>query len=243
MPRNGYGASRALVPRRRKAKKVRRSRKYGQFGGPFPSLPLAGFPHQQTVRLKYVEEINLNPASFSLAIRGFRANDCYDPDIAVGGHQPKGFDQWMAVYRHFTVIKSHIRVTPFIPTTATTETPMYYGIFTSSGFGEVNAHGSVTEVLESSHGQTFGIAGFQQNMGSTNAPVLEKYWDAKKFFGVKNVVGESQYRGNSGASPTEQANFEVWGGSMVGNDPAQQDFLVEIEYVVTFTERNTVPAS
>jgi hypothetical protein len=30
---------------------------------------------------------------------------------------------------------------------------------------------------------------------------------------------------------------------MLGNDPAQADFLVEIEYVAVMSERKTIPAS
>lgn len=245
MVRNSYGPSKALCPSRRRAKKYpKRSKKYNNFGGPFPSLPLAGFPHTQTVRLKYVAEINLNPSSGTLAVHEFRANGMFDPDRSGVGHQPKGFDEWMNVYQHFSVIKSHITVTPVIPTTTTNEIPGYYGIFTASDFGEVAAVGSVTEVMESYQGQTHGIAGFHSNMGSRKiSPQLSKYFDAKQFFGVKNVVGESQYRGNASSDPSEQAYFTVWYGAMLGNDPAQADFLVEIEYVAVMSERKTIPAS
>ncbi len=34
----------------------------------------------------------------------FRGNSCFDPDFAVGGDQPLGFDEWSALYRRYRVI-------------------------------------------------------------------------------------------------------------------------------------------
>jgi len=34
----------------------------------------------------------------------------YDPEVALGGHQPRGFDQFTDVYNTFTVLGSKISV-------------------------------------------------------------------------------------------------------------------------------------
>ena len=38
----------------------------------------------------------------------FRANSIYDPDAAVGGHQPLGADQWAPFYNSYVVLGSKI---------------------------------------------------------------------------------------------------------------------------------------
>lgn len=43
----------------------------------------------------------------------FASNGLYDPDISGGGHQPAGFDQYMALYARYTVLKTRVKVTFF----------------------------------------------------------------------------------------------------------------------------------
>ena len=72
-------------------------------------LPLAGFPKQKLVKLRYVQELEIvTPTSGLSNSVPFVANGAYDPYYPIGGHQPKGFDQWMAVYSHFNVLGSKI---------------------------------------------------------------------------------------------------------------------------------------
>ncbi len=40
----------------------------------------------------------------------YRANSIFDPAVAVGGHQPRGFDQFMALYTEWVVLSSTISV-------------------------------------------------------------------------------------------------------------------------------------
>jgi len=72
---------------------------------------LNSIPNKTLVKLKYATQAaNLNPAIGTAAVAVFRANDLYDPEVAVGGHQPRCFDQWILMYDHFVVIKSSIKV-------------------------------------------------------------------------------------------------------------------------------------
>ncbi|HIA02129.1 MAG TPA: hypothetical protein EYN66_09490, partial [Myxococcales bacterium] len=40
----------------------------------------------------------------------FRANGMFDPQVPLGGHQPRGFDEFMDAYDMFTVLGSKISV-------------------------------------------------------------------------------------------------------------------------------------
>ncbi len=62
--------------------------------------------------LLYTDEINLDPGVAGVAAyHSFRANDCFDPDETGVGHQPRGFDQIIPMYEHFTVIGSKMKAT------------------------------------------------------------------------------------------------------------------------------------
>lgn len=62
-------------------------------------------PDIMRVALKFVVS-----TSFPIAVNGadfvYRGNSCFDPDFAVGGTQPLGFDQWAAFYRRYRVLSS-----------------------------------------------------------------------------------------------------------------------------------------
>ena len=53
----------------------------------------------------------LNPGlGGSLASKVFTCNGLYDPDVSGTGHQPRGFDQMMALYDHYVVTKCKMTV-------------------------------------------------------------------------------------------------------------------------------------
>ena len=67
-----------------------------------------GFPQQIKTTLRYAMR-----TEFALPTNGtytckLRANDLFDPEFALGGHQPRGFDDFMNIYDKFTVTGSKI---------------------------------------------------------------------------------------------------------------------------------------
>ena len=63
------------------------------------------------VTWRYAERFQLNPSvGGTPSTRNFSANGCHDPDINIGGHQPRGFDQLMSLYDHGVVTESRIKV-------------------------------------------------------------------------------------------------------------------------------------
>lgn len=73
--------------------------------------PVSPIPQRKVVTLRYAESnVSLDPAAGIPADYFFRANDLYDPNYTGAGHQPLGFDQWMALYTKFSVLNSKITV-------------------------------------------------------------------------------------------------------------------------------------
>lgn len=73
--------------------------------------PVSPIPQRKVVTLRYAESnVSLDPAAGIPADYFFRANDLFDPNYTGAGHQPLGFDQWMALYTKFSVLNSKITV-------------------------------------------------------------------------------------------------------------------------------------
>ena len=59
------------------------------------------------ITLRYVERVNFQPTGTAVQQARYRANSIRDPNTALTvGHQPRGFDQFMAIYKQFTVVGS-----------------------------------------------------------------------------------------------------------------------------------------
>lgn len=188
------------------------------------------------VRLRYVEQIALDPGVNGITSYTFRANDMYDPNYTGTGHQPLGFDQWVGtIYDHFTVVGSKIKVTPTMQGfDATGTNSCVYGVILDDN--STFAYTNPAAVLESKQGKGAVLLG-NTGTGTGNKPrPAKRNFSAKKFFGTREIVGKDLYRGGATFSPTEDAFFTVWSGSVGGNNPDLLNFLVEIEYIAVLTE-------
>jgi hypothetical protein len=67
----------------------------------------APIPNKFATKLRYSESVNIDPSLGGVpGVHVFNASSCYDPNTTGIGHQPRGFDQWMAMFDHFTVVGS-----------------------------------------------------------------------------------------------------------------------------------------
>lgn len=207
-------------------------------------IPVAPVPNKMLVKLRYADSVEINPGSLgAIAYHTMRANDLYDPDFTGTGHQPKGFDQWTAFYDHFTVLGSKIRVT----FTSMDDTPstgtVACGIYLDDNSTPPN---NVIDFMEERK-NTYMTLGSADSGNSSK--VMTRKFSSKKFFGVKNIVGQSLYRGQmgnfgTGSSPTEQAYWQIWAtGLNATSDVSGIRVLIDIEYIAVLTERKELTLS
>ena len=207
-----------------------------------PTLPLGGMPKRKLCRLKYVQQITLDPSSLApIAAHEFRANSLFDPDYSGTGHQPRGFDQLMVYYDHYRVLGSKITVTVASHST-THAVPAYAGILLADTVGAAVSYGSSESLLESrvrSSGLITQAGVANQGMGRKT---VSKTFSAKKFFGPEAKYA-SKYQGTAASNPVEDAVFNVFACNINGNDPGETNYLVTIEYIAMFSEPRTLPGS
>jgi len=63
------------------------------------------------VTMRYSEQFTIDASAVDVpGSYIFMANGLYDPNVTGTGHQPRGFDQLMAMYKHYEVMESLIEV-------------------------------------------------------------------------------------------------------------------------------------
>ncbi len=193
------------------------------------------------VKLRYVDSVNLDGGAGG-AINQFsiRANGMYDPQVTIGGHKPRGYDQQMVGYDHYTVVGSKIKVTispAYAQATLINTLPGAFGvILTDNG---VFNYANPEEVMEGTQGTAYRTFGYPGNSKVS----MSKTFSARKFFGKKYVVGAAEYKGSSGSDPTEQAYFMVWAAGLGGTDPGNLLVTIQVDYIAVLTEPKFIAAS
>lgn len=67
---------------------------------------------RKIVSFVYSDRVGLQTTTGGLAIAPvvFSLNGLFDPDVSGAGHQPRGFDQWMALFKRFKVFKVDVEL-------------------------------------------------------------------------------------------------------------------------------------
>lgn len=173
----------------------------------------------------------LNPgAGGSISVHVFSANGMYDPDVSGSGHQPRGFDQYMAMYDHYCVIGS--KITVMVSPRAGSTYPVIVGISQKDAGGPL-ANGN--EYMES-RGTTFRLLGARE---SANVATLTSNFSLRKFQTIKNWMDNPDLRGSAASNPVEQSYFHVWAEPVQGQDSQPLDVVVTVDYIAVFTEPHT----
>jgi len=202
--------------------------------------PLTGFPYySKLVRLRYVEEISLDPVSGGLAYYTFRANSLFDPNLTGSGHQPRGFDQWATLYNHYTVIGAKCSAT-FLANSTSQVTPGYQGIYLSTSSTDIAAM-TTNDVLEGRFNYMNQRSQAPALFWSTN-PTVHCRFSAKRFF-HRSPLGDNELKASYTANPVEQAYFHIWCTSINGNDPGVRTVKVLIDYLAIMSDPVALGAS
>lgn len=197
-----------------------------------PSIPL---PSQFRTTLRYsTYQVVINPgAAGTVSSHIFSANGLYDPDITGTGHQPIGFDQFMAMYDHYVVQRSRMTIQ------VSNRDGSYSQVVVLSLQDDVTATGNLDTMIE--NGQSVN-AMVTPAGGSKAHCTLSLSADVLKFLG-KKTGDASEIKGSASANPTEQCFFHISIAPNQGVDSSQCDVVVLLEYDVMFVEPVLLTAS
>lgn len=193
-----------------------------------------GFPLQLTSTLKYCETIQLTSTSGVINAQRFTCNGLFDPNITGTGHQPYYFDQLMAIYNHYTVLKSTIKVNIVPANTSTVPFSIVLWINDDTAAASLSTIDLANEYLKGQRRD------FPQGAGGPQ--VIYASWDAKKTFGG-NILDNDDLQGTAAANPTEICVYNINMQSMDISTTTTCYLAVEIQYTAVFEELKDLSSS
>lgn len=163
----------------------------------------------------------------------FSANGMYDPDITGTGHQPMGFDEYMNLYDHYTVVGSRARV-DFINGGA----QPYYAFLAVRDTSSTTADSRV--IIENGYVDYGVINGSTLDRAMVT---LKQNVDIGDFLGRRDPLSDSELKGTASSNPAEQVYYHIGVFAFNQEDASNCTFNVVIEYDVVFHERRpTLPS-
>lgn len=190
-----------------------------------------GFPKTVRTTLRYsdykaVAALGTGTTSYQT----WKCNGLYDPEDAVGGHQPYGYDQYAALYLHYWVTAARCIVKFCLQDDA--------GVVAGNTLVGLNVIPSSTDSdgVSTKMEKANSNAKYQWLGDGSGPKTITETWSAKRYFDSKDPTDNSQLKGTTaGTDPSELSHFEVWyynasGGSIGLN------FTITIEYDVIFSE-------
>lgn len=214
--------------RRRRRGGTRRKKKAFSRSSTYKNSSPSPLGNRMKMNLNYSEStISLNSGAGTLADFVFSANGLFDPSITGTGHQPLGFDQIMAMYDHYVVIASSIKVT-FVNTDPTNV--IICGVSVTDS---VTALVSAPKVIENGSGKyvVLGPLG-----SSSDTKVITLNINPNKFLGRSHPMSDPELKGDAAGNPTEGAFFHVWSGSVEGADAGLIQASTMLKYTAMFIE-------
>lgn len=225
----------------RKIRRIRRSmrktprgkRGYGRKRMKTVSLSIRGptvVPDRMFTKLKYNvnQVVDANPLAPTVRWT-FVGNSLFDPEQAVGGNQPLGFDQWAAFYNDYRVHAAHISVNIMSASNAS-------GSFVKAVlFPSLSAvPGNITASTE----QPYSKRGYIAYAPGMNKLTLNSKMQSKKLFGVKSIAYSDTFSSLFNSSPSDLWYWHVQFASVNGIDNIVGLYMdVKITYYAEFFGR------
>lgn len=184
-------------------------------------------PNKFATKLRYVSYADINPGAGIPGVQIVSANGLFDPDITGVGHQPRGFDQFMLMYDHYTVVGAKITVT-FSHKHDTTDYNRRIGVTLRDSFSIAN---DMNDYAESRTTKTRTIV-----HNATQPVTMSMTYSTRKFLGRSHPLSDPDLKGSSSSNPNEQAYFHIWNQPYSTTDIGSVRIDYRIDYLVVFTE-------
>lgn len=217
--------------KRKPIKKRRAPRRYRRrHGNSFLKAPL---PNKLATKFRYCGQAVLDPGTAgTAAVHVINAMGLYDLDYTGVGHQPRGFDELMAMYDHYQVVGAKITVS-FAQEYGSNYPPFYIGI----ALKDTNA--SYSDPNDYLEGRNIVSRVMPANATNASSRVmnLTKCFSLRKFLSVTKPLSSNQYRGGHVTNPSDSAYFHIFCAPVnSGSDEASITVAFRVEYLTVMTE-------
>lgn len=193
---------------------------------------VSGIAKTTTVKLRYYTDRTLaDPGVGGCVYWVFRANSIYDPDQSGIGSQPRGTDQYFALYNKATVLASKI----FVNAIGSASGGVFGATIRPTTSGSLVPKEYIEDPLTS---YAYSNSNTTINLSCINS------FSAKQYFNVKDPLDEEDLKCTAASDPSKQAYWHVWSGAYTAaSDPVAPTVNVLIEYTVEFSEPAALPSS
>ncbi len=199
---------------------------------------------KMTTSLRYVDVVSIDAGSASIAKHTFRANSAFDPDHSSTGHQPLQYDEIAAYYANYRVLSSKIKVSP-VATATSNVIPCLYGVYRDADSTLTYALG--TSIVEDARNKgSWGV-----HSGVTSASLMHgnrrntrtTTFNAKRQLSPEGANNSVLVTANPADDGEFAMYYQLWAASIAGNNPGSVSFLVQIDYLIEFTEPKVLTPS
>lgn len=216
------------MPYKRKNNRRRRRRRRKDYANYKHQHQRSIVPYKMVRNLPYSDiSLPLNAtANVNLpVVLVYAAGDLYDPYRSGLGHQPRGFDQIMALYDHFVCLGSKLKINSTL--TGASSAPVKMGItllddsttLTTTGYME--SPNTVFTVL---------------NQEYPTRSLVGKGYSAKQFLGRSHPLSDPDLKGDASNSPSENAFYHIWCSAETSTDPPEVVTTIELDFAAAFIE-------
>lgn len=218
---------------RRFRSRVRKTRSTGKG----PNKPPLG--NKYKVYTRYVETPILvdNTAGYPQTTNHvFSCNSLYDPYRTGTGHQPLGFDQYMLMFNHYTVIASKIHV-------YFENEDSSYGALVGVSIRDRSGTGNDADNLIENGNVSWKYLSPKGANSATGR--VTRGVNISKWMGRPGILSEDDLRGDVTSNPSEEIYYHVFVSSLAPavTNPAQVLVHVRIDYIAVLTEPKRLDAS
>lgn len=191
---------------------------------------------------RYAERVTIsgNAVEGSLGTHVFSANGAYDPNVTGVGNQPRGFDELMALYDQYTVVKSKIEVR--FANQNVSSRP-YVGIMVRD---TSSISSTVVDMMEYSGSKVSHKPLARSGGGDADADLatfLTSSCDVASFAGSKDALDNPELKGGAAKNPDEGIFYHICAGSVSDSSGVSVDALVTVTYDVILHEPKLPPPS
>lgn len=186
-----------------------------------------GMPNQLTTKLNYTAAYTLTcSGSGALATNYYTLNGLFDPDIAIGGHQPYLFDQLKNMYTTYLVYGCyvHLKMTPITSS---------QNMITTA----IRANQNSTAVpSDLGHIKEIGHACFINIQSQDKPRTYKGYKSISKLIGVQfqSYLTDPDYKTVPGSNPTNQPFLSITYGSADGTSTPSFYLELSLTYYTKF---------